>query len=185
MINAQRGFTLIELMLVIVIISIFAAMVGLSVGGTSERQLLQQRERLIDNLALIRLESADQGRVLALQPISQTATQSAGYAVVGLDLQATEKAQRWPLAEDFKSQPLPDRVRLVINSLASPSPRQARSQGNTVFDEQDAPRLIWFGNGEVTPARLQLMQDDQPIGAAIYVTATGLVSDDEQGGEAQ
>ena len=43
----DKGFTLIEVMLVIVIIGVFAAMVSLSVGGESERRLLLLRERLV------------------------------------------------------------------------------------------------------------------------------------------
>ncbi|MEC7121223.1 MAG: prepilin-type N-terminal cleavage/methylation domain-containing protein, partial [Pseudomonadota bacterium] len=66
--QAIRGFTLIELMLVIVIMGVFAAIVGLSVGGAGERRLLVERERLMDNLSIIRLESIDQGRVLGLLP---------------------------------------------------------------------------------------------------------------------
>jgi general secretion pathway protein G len=174
---APRGFTLIELMLVIVIISIFASMVGLSVGGISERRLLQERERLTDNLALIRLESVDQGRLLGLSLVPQTATQTSGYAVVTLDPQAPERDKRWPVAEGFKFQPLPDRVRLVVTSL---QPLAVGGRASALNDS-DTPRLLWFGNGEATPVRLQLQQDDQLIGAAVYVTATGQVSDSEQG----
>ena len=177
----QQGFTLIELMLVIVIVGVFAAMVSLSVGGESERRLLLLRERLADNLAIIRLEALDQGRVLALQFIPQQAGQAAGYQVVGFAPTAEEVAQRWPVASDFMLQPLPDRVRLQITPLQLRQATRQTTRDAEVWQAANTPQLIWFGNGEATPVRLQLMQDQQPIGAPLYVSATGQVSDDEQG----
>jgi general secretion pathway protein G len=171
-----QGFTLIELLLVIIIISVFAAMVGLSVGGASERQLLQVREQLYDDLALIRLESADQGQLLAVQILAETTQSPAAYQVVTLDQTAVERQKRWPLAPNFRPQALPERVRLVIEPLAIPVVGK-----NTALQDSDAPRLMWFGNGEATPVRIQLMQNEQPIGAPIYVTQLGQVSDDQHG----
>ena len=179
--GTQQGFTLIELMLVILIIGIFAAMVSLSVGGESERRLLLLRERLVDNLVIIRLESLDQGRVLGLQVLAQQSGQPAGYQVVGFAPTAEEVAQRWPVVSDFVLQPLPDRVRLQITPLQlRQTPRQT-TQDAEIWQDASTPQLIWFGNGEATPVRLQLLQDQQPIGAPLYISATGQVSDDEQG----
>jgi len=180
-IRTQQGFTLIELMLVIVIVGIFAAMVSLSVGGESERRLLLLRERLVDNLAIVQLEALDQGRVLGLQFVPQQAGQAAGYQVVGFEPSAEDVAQRWPMASDFVFQPLPDRVRLQITPLQLRQTARQPTRDTAVWQDANTPQLMWFGNGEATPVRLQLMQDQQPIGAPLYVSATGQVSDDEQG----
>ncbi|MFZ3192714.1 MAG: type II secretion system protein [Moraxellaceae bacterium] len=179
--TVQRGFTLIELMLVIVIIGIFAAMVSLSVGGESERRLLLLRERLVDNLAIVQLESLDQGRLLALQVVPQQAGQLAGYQVVGFEPTAEDVAQRWPVAADFMFQPLPDRVRLQITPLQLRTTTRQPTRDTAIWQDASTPQLMWLGNGEATPVRLQLMQDQQPIGAPLYVSANGQVSDDEQG----
>lgn len=179
--KAQQGFTLIELMLVIVIIGVFAAMVGLSVGGESERRLLLQRERLVDNLAIVQLESLDQGRVLALQPVPQQSEQAAGYQIVGFEPTADEVAKRWPVAEDFAFQPLPDRMRVQVTALQPPNLQRQPTKDAAIWQDSNTPQLIWFGNGEATPVRLQLWLEQQPIGAPVYVSATGRVSDDEQG----
>lgn len=177
----QQGFTLIELMLVIVIIGIFAGMVSLSVGGDSERRLLLLRERLVDNLAIVQLESLDQGRLLALQVVPQQAGQLAGYQVVGFEPTAEDVAQRWPVAADFMFQPLPDRVRLQITPLQLRTTTRQPTRDTAIWQDASTPQLMWLGNGEATPVRLQLMQDQQPIGAPLYVSASGQVSDDEQG----
>lgn len=177
----QQGFTLIELMLVIVIIGIFAGMVSLSVGGDSERRLLLLRERLVDNLAIVQLESLDQGRLLALQVVPQQAGQLAGYQVVGFEPTAEDVTQRWPVAADFMFQPLPDRVRLQITPLQLRTTTRQPTRDTAIWQDASTPQLMWLGNGEATPVRLQLMQDQQPIGAPLYVSATGQVSDDEQG----
>lgn len=178
----QQGFTLIELMLVIVIVGIFAAMVSLSVGGESERRLLLLRERLIDNLAIVQLESRDQGRVLALQQMQPQAGQETGYQVVGFEPNAEQVEQRWPVASDFKMQTLPDRVRLQVTPLQRRAVQRTTSRDAQIWQDANTPQLIWFGNGETTPVRLQLWHDQQPIGAPLYVSANGQVSDDEQGG---
>lgn len=179
----QQGFTLIELMLVIVIIGIFAGMVSLSVGGDSERRLLLLRERLVDNLAIVQLESLDQGRLLALQVVPQQAGQLAGYQVVSFEPTAEDVTQRWPVAADFMFQPLPDRVRLQITPLQLRTTTRQPTRDTAIWQDASTPQLMWFGNGEATPVRLQLMQDQQPIGAPLYVSANGQVSDDEQGDE--
>lgn len=184
--TAARGFTLIELMLVIVIMSIFAAMVSLAVGGSAERQLLLSRDQLRDDLAVIQLESIDQSRLLALALISAKPNQPAAYQVVTLNLAATEADQRWPIADGFKARALPDRVRLQITPLKndfnfSGSSSRSNSPRVAILNDSNAPKLIWLGNGEATPVRLQLMQDQTPVGAPLYVTATGQVSEQEQG----
>lgn len=178
--TAARGFTLIELMLVIVIMSIFAAMVSLAVGGSAERQLLLSRDQLRDDLAVIQLESIDQSRLLALALIDAKPNQAAAYQVVTLNLAATEAAQRWPIADGFKARTLPDRVRLQVTTLKNDL-FAANNSRTALFNDSTAPKLIWFGNGEATPVRLQLMHDQTPVGAPLYVTATGQVSEQEQG----
>lgn len=187
--RVQRGFTLIELMLVIVIISVFAAMVGLSVGGISERRLLQSRDQLKDHLAIIRLESVDQGRVLGLKTTAPTSQTVGSYTVVQWNPTAKEVNQRWLPAEGFKDNPLPEGVSLTISPLQAPPVARPNSGNAAALTDADTPRLLWFGNGEATPVRLQLQRDgssigqsvSQPIGAALYVTATGQVSEQEQG----
>ena len=68
----QSGFTLIELMVVIVIISIMASLVVMNLSGVDQRKAMQAREVLIMELKRINREANDQSRIYAL--MTQTAT---------------------------------------------------------------------------------------------------------------
>ena len=61
-----RGFTLIEVMVVIVIMSIMASLVVLNIGGVDQRKAMQTREVLLLDLQRILREANDQSRILAL-----------------------------------------------------------------------------------------------------------------------
>ena len=176
----QSGFTLIEVMLVVLIAGIFAAMIGLSIGGSDTRRVLQEREELMDSIAEIRLESQDQGRMLGLIYLDQTATNPARYVVVEYDPTATDKDKQWKPSVDFKVHDLPTGVELTVTPLQDNS-RQPSEHLNDITSGSLSPKLIWFGNGEATAARLQLVQEGQNIGDAVEVTALGSVKKDETG----
>lgn len=192
----QRGFTLIEVMLVIVIMSIFAALVVVSVSGVEQRKLMQQRDQLINDLNVVRLESSDQARVYALMTTSVTATAPAGYffaeyqlpeqadpAMLSTQPQNSARANNatqkplWQPVDGFKARTLEEGAMLQIRSMDN-SPQVNGSEG---LLGRQSPDLIWFGNGEVKPARLQIIFNNQPIGNPIYINTTGMVSDTEQG----
>ena len=187
--HKQRGFTLIEVMLVIVIMSIFAGLVVVSISGVEQRKLMQQRDQLINDLNVVRLESADQARVFALITTSASATNPAGYffaeyqppqtdAQRGQAMFTSEKKSLWQPVDVFKTRSLSENAVLQIRSMDN-SPQQLN--GSEGLLDQKSPDLIWFGNGEVKPVRLQLIFDNQPVGNPIYVNSAGMVSDTEQG----
>ena len=76
--RAQTGFTLVEIIVVVVIISIFAGMISLSVGSSESRKNLAFYEHLTDSLNYVRLLSAER-----MQPM-------------GLSLQADKQGQVVP-----------------------------------------------------------------------------------------
>ena len=177
--SRQSGFTLIEVMLVVLIAGIFAAMIGLSIGGSDARRVLQEREELIDSIAEIRLESQDQSRMLGLIPLDQTATDPPRYVVVEYDPTATDKDKQWKPAEDFKVHALPYGVELTVTPLQDNSTPSPTAHFNDITSGELSPKLIWFGNGEATAARLQLLQEGQNVGDAVEVTTLGQVKKDE------
>ena len=62
----QQGFTLIEIMVVIVIMTVMASLVVLNIGGIDQRKAMQARELFILDIKRINKQSADQSKVFAL-----------------------------------------------------------------------------------------------------------------------
>lgn len=177
--NAQQGFTLIEVMLVVLIAGVFAAMVSLSVGGSETRRVLQEREQLVNSISVVRLESEDQGRMLGLLAVDQTAAEPARYFVMQFDPNDPNKDKRWKPAAGFKVHPLPTGVILTVSPLQDNSRQTSSAPLNDITSSILSPKLIWFGNGEATAARLQLSQEGQPIGDAVEVTTLGRVKKED------
>uniref|UniRef100_UPI003420ACD3 pilus assembly FimT family protein n=1 Tax=uncultured Acinetobacter sp. TaxID=165433 RepID=UPI003420ACD3 len=193
--KSQQGFTLIEVMLVIVIMAVMASLIVMNVQGIDQRKVMQARELLVLNLKKIRLESADQGRILGLLIQPATDIAPAQYEVVEYRPQANsdnsnqsklnqsqfnqnqpmrERDQyRWQLATDFDSQTLPEQSSLQIQSLD-------HQLNLDVLKQNDAlPQIIWLGNGEAVPVRIQLYLQQQQVGDAIVLNRLGAVSDEE------
>ena len=193
--KSQQGFTLIEVMLVIVIMAVMASLIVMNVQGVDQRKVMQARELLILNLKKIRLESADQGRILGLLIQPATDIAPAQYEVVEYRPQANsdnsnqsklnqsqfnqnqpmrERDQyRWQLATDFDSQTLPEQSSVQIQSLDHQLNLDALKQNDAL------PQIIWLGNGEAVPVRIQLYLQQQQVGDAIVLNRLGAVSDEE------
>lgn len=77
--HSQTGFTLVEIVVVVVILSIFAGMMSLSVGSSESRKNRAFYEHLIDSLSYVRLLAAER-----MQPM-------------GLSLQADNQGQVTPV----------------------------------------------------------------------------------------
>ena len=198
--KSQQGFTLIEVMLVIVIMAVMASLIVMNVQGVDQRKVMQARELLVLNLKKIRLESVDQGRILGLLIQPATDIAPAQYEVVEYRPQANpdssnqnqlnqsqsiqsqftqnqpmrERDQyRWQLATDFDSQTLPEQSSLQIQSLDHQLNLDALKQNDAL------PQIIWLGNGEAVPVRIQLYLQQQQVGDAIVLNRLGAVSDEE------
>ncbi len=155
---------------------------------------------MVLNLKKIRLESADQGRILGLLIQPATDIAPAQYEVVEYRPQANpdssnqnqlnqsqsiqsqftqnqpmrERDQyRWQLATDFDSQTLPEQSSLQIQSLDHQLNLDALKQNDAL------PQIIWLGNGEAVPVRIQLYLQQQQVGDAIVLNRLGAVSDEE------
>lgn len=178
----QQGFTLIELMVVMLLIGLLSGLVMLGVGGNEQRNQLLARSQLEGQLRQLALESLDQGRLIGLQTRVEQDKQY--YFAVSLDLpdeqsvmpnapvlsslenRAGQNAPQWRPLSSFKAQALPDGVTLNIEPLQI-------VQGHTW--PAGWPTVVWLGNGESRPARLQLNHGDQLIGEPIYVWPSGRV----------
>lgn len=181
--SLEHGFTLIELMVVIVIISILASLIVLNIDGVDQRKAMQARELLILDLKKINREANDQARIYALelQPATDVAAfnyQLTEYKPSSSDpnsrIQVIEQ-NKWQALTEFKPRTLPEHVSFMVQA----QDHQYQNANNTDLLGSQAPQLIWLGNGEVKPVSIQMYYDQKPIGAPINIDYLGKISDAE------
>lgn len=181
--SKQFGFTLIELMVVIVIVSIMAALVVMNVGGIEQRKAMQAREILLMELKKINLQSRDQARIYALSTQYATDVSPFRYGVseykrVGATSTAQNqllplKTATWQPADGFNVQTLPEQVFFQIESME----QEYRQANHDALTNEQSPKLIWLGNGEVKPVRIQFYFQQKELGAPIEVDHLGKIND--------
>lgn len=176
--SAVRGFTLIELMVVIVIMGIMASLVLLNTSGVDQRKAMQAREILLMDLQRVLREANDQSRILALDV--QTATDVTPFRYAIIEYRSAEQSgqnlqnEKWQSYADFKLRSLPDHVSFQIQSLEQQRFANAKNRDLT---QANSPQLIWLGNGEVKPVRIQFFFEEREIGAAIEVDHLGKINE--------
>ncbi|MBD8008539.1 MULTISPECIES: type II secretion system protein [Acinetobacter] len=176
--SAVRGFTLIELMVVIVIMGIMASLVLLNTSGVDQRKAMQAREILLMDLQRVLREANDQSRILALDV--QTATDVTPFRYAIIEYRSTVQSgqnlqnEKWQSYADFKLRSLPDHVSFQIQSLEQQRFANAKNRDLT---QANSPQLIWLGNGEVKPVRIQFFFEEREIGAAIEVDHLGKINE--------
>ena len=146
----ERGFTLIEILVVVVIIGVLAATVMLSfTGGNLAQELRGEAERAALRMELARSNALQRNREWGVL------VQEDGYSFLELDPYNAiwvEQSER-PLARVT----LPDNMRLRLETegfelpeMLEPS-EEAEDRGE---DELPEPNLILCSSGEVTPFTL-------------------------------
>ncbi|MFV5502225.1 MULTISPECIES: type II secretion system protein [Acinetobacter] len=176
--SAVRGFTLIELMVVIVIMGIMASLVLLNTSGVDQRKAMQAREILLMDLQRVLREANDQSRILALDV--QTATDVTPFRYGIIEYRSAEQSgqnlqnEKWQSYADFKLRSLPDHVSFQIQTLEQQRFANAKNRDLT---QANSPQLIWLGNGEVKPVRIQFFFEEREIGAAIEVDHLGKINE--------
>ncbi|WP_019518692.1 prepilin-type N-terminal cleavage/methylation domain-containing protein [Faucicola boevrei] len=200
----QQGFTLVEVMVVIVILSVFAGMMTLSVGSSENRKNLAFYEHLQSNMNYVRLLSAEQMQpygvairlakddnptqlvVVKLENafgnhnIGQNPSQNVSQNVSQATLQNTEKnTPTWVLEKSISPLDVPTGVRVDIQPLdrvlQDSQFLPSYLQGN------DAPPIVWFGTGEATAVQIQVQKqnsnDDKiyPIASPIIINGSGAI----------
>lgn len=171
--SSQRGFTLIEVMVVIVVMGIMASLILLNTNATDHRKALQAREIFALDLEKILREANDQSRVLALEAQPATDVSPFRYQVIEyMPLrESTQRQKIWQNYSDFKVRELPQDVSFQVQSTDYSFQRASNSE----LTQANAPKLIWLGNGEVKPVRIQFYLADQAIGGEIEVDHLGAI----------
>ncbi|MCI3878898.1 pilus assembly FimT family protein [Acinetobacter higginsii] len=176
--HSQKAFTLIEIMVVIVIMTIMASLVVLNIGGVDQRRAMQAREMFILDLKKINKEATDQAKVFALNTQNATDVAPFSYNLFEYHDQSREQIQQadrtWQLYKEFKTRQLPDHVSFSIQSLDTATYNKAKNED---LLGGRAPQLIWFGNGEVKPVRIQFYYEQKPIGHELQLDHLGKIDE--------
>ncbi|MGE8570470.1 MAG: pilus assembly FimT family protein [Acinetobacter amyesii] len=177
--SSVRGFTLVELMVVIAIMGIMASLVLLNIGGTDQRKAMQAREVFVMDLKRILRDANDQALILALQQKTGTDVNTQSYAVQEylpeqkrVENSILNQNNKWQNYKDFETRVLPENVSFTIQPLD----QQYENANNDDLLNTNAPKLIWLGNGEVKPVRIQFYFEERPIGNEIEIDHLGKVN---------
>lgn len=141
-VRRDRGFTLLELLAVLLIIGVIVSFAGLSVGQHSSRTLQDEAERIHSLLRLAAEESVLQGRDLALEFSRKD------YHFMVSD------GQQWQPVEDDKLM----RAREFPPSLEIEL--QVEGVKADFVDKEKPPRIYILSSSEMTPFVLTLRMAD-------------------------
>jgi general secretion pathway protein H len=139
-VDTQRGFTLIEVMVVVVIIGVLINFVTLSIGrNTPQDQLKEEAQRLSSLIGLASEEALLRSALIGVD-INEEA-----YSFLRL-----EEGNWQPMDDNlFRARQLPEGM---VFSIAS-----TQLQGED--QEKDIPEIILMNSGEMTPFELKLSSD--------------------------
>ncbi len=155
----QRGFTLIELMVVIVIMSIMLSFLVISIGGGERDKSLQDEAKRIT--ALIKL-AAEQSLLQSIE-IGLLADEES-YQFLKQD------GEQWvPLPENnFRKRTLPQEIQFELISVDhAPPPEQL---------EKPIPQILLLSSGEMTPFEFEIRGDDIDYYFSLTGSAMGQLS---------
>lgn len=154
----ERGFSLMEIMVVVAIIGLVTAMVMIQFTGSSrDTELDKEAERLDALLSYVREQAELQTRDYGLRMTDR------GYSFVVFDLLADE----WRLAEEddaLRERQLPEGIR----------PQMAVEGRSIVLDnrkkdiEDFAPHVLIFANGDISSFEVTLRRDGSDELARLY-----------------
>ncbi len=140
--KAHAGFTLLELLAVILIIGIIVSFASLSIGQNTSRVVQDEAERLHGLIRLAGEEAVLQGRELALEFDHDR------YRFLELS-----KAD-WQLVEEdnmLRERPLPEAIELEL---------WLEGIETSFEDKESLPRIFILSSGELTPFVLTLKTDE-------------------------
>ncbi len=198
--HIQQGFTLIEIMVVVLILSLFALMVSVSVGTTSTRKNRAFYEHLIDSMKYIRLLSAEKMQPIGLRLVTEKTGETSLQAVQldnayshyqtrlnpenstknAMELSASigktdpkkQAKPSWQVIEDVRLPTPPKELDIEIISLEE---QQDKQNLQPWFVGQEVPNLLWYGTGQATPSKIEISYQGRLVGDAIYLMADGSV----------
>ena len=164
---AAAGFTLVELMVVVVIIGVVIAGMVLSIGGPGrDTQLEQERDRLAALIDYVRERAAMQTIEYGLR------CETGGYRFVLYDTRAAAWRED-PLDESLRARALPAglEIALSVEDRAIVLPKRTDPKAKAPVDL--TPQVMLYSSGEMTSFKLRLARTGTERSALLTGTAAG------------
>lgn len=164
---AAAGFTLVELMVVVVIIGVVIAGMVLSIGGPGrDTQLEQERDRLAALIDYVRERAAMQTIEYGLR------CETGGYRFVLYDARAAAWRED-PLDESLRARTLPAglEIALSVEDRAIVLPKRTDPKAKAPVDL--TPQVMLYSSGELTSFKLRLARTGTERSALLTGTAAG------------
>jgi general secretion pathway protein H len=165
----SKGFTLVEILVVIVIIAVVISLTLLSVGATGRDSQLDEESRRIEGLVgLLHERALLEGRDFGLR------IEPAAYEFVVYD----SRHDRWAMLDqerEFRHRELPKGISFQLQ-LDSQTVVIKPIDRNLSSGDVQNPQVAIAASGEGTPFRLTLQRDGSPAKASVDGDALGKIS---------
>ena len=177
----SKGFTLVEIMLVMVVLALMASLLVVSISNNPLNELEDQAKRLQAVLQMGRDEAVYQGVELSLALVEESTDGPKGYQFLRFDLDE----QRWlpmtgkPFGFYALEVPVELDIELLTNNSSDQFQRQiklvqSQSVGLTDRSQRLQPSLLMLSSGEMLPFSITLTHPD--VDASIQLMSDGLSS---------
>ncbi len=172
------GFTLIEVLVVVVIIGIISAVVVLGLGNLGDDRELQTEARRITSLIEMASDEATlQGRDFGLE-LLQTGYRFVEHEpltgqwseVFGDDLMRLRQ-----LAQDTEFELFLEDRRVLLDIDAADSARNDDTDDNDLSQDY-LPHILILSSGDITPFRLEIVRNTDRTSVALGVSASGEIT---------
>ncbi|WP_323844159.1 prepilin-type N-terminal cleavage/methylation domain-containing protein [Microbulbifer magnicolonia] len=173
--SRSHGFTLIEVLVVIVIIATLAGMAVLSLGNSGARAWSGEVQRLAALLQLVAdralIDKAHYGVVL-----EQDAYRVVRFDPATLKWQSLDAVAAKSVAARFVAHQLPGNMRIeVISEAELPSSAPAEFAAEADDSAQPIPQFVALSSGEILPVELAMfLLQDGDIGRGATISYTSL-----------